>query len=329
VAEAVPYRSPVSTAPERPGTVFAVETVTDTSGDQPKVVLRGVCGAASGTAVIPAPPTPRITPTAPTRASTGAKAKDEAVLTGPFPAGTTVEFWYQFTEFADPGAAPGDLGCAAPDPRGMEGATRIGATILEQELDAGDTANVSSPEFTSDEPGCTWIKEIAWAPGGGPDGDVLAEGRFDTLSERTVWRRPPTTPEEPALPLTGANTLLWAGAAAGLLAAASALARGGLGDGHAVFGGPLGLPGEGVGVLGGEELELLGHPGGRVPWHGVRPYRSGQVHLGRLPQQPQIIGVLVWVVSGRQQAQRGLRLGHGSPDSSSSAAAARPAAVST
>jgi hypothetical protein len=220
VTKAGSYRSPAFTAPDQAGTVLVVETVTDSSGAQPKAVRRGLCGEPSETAIIAAP---RIATTAPAEAVTGEMVKDEAALTGSFPEGTTVEFWYQHTKFANPDAPPGDLGCAAPDPDDMEGAVKIGQVVLDHQIRDGDTEKLFSPEFTSDQPGCTWIKEIAWAPAAGPDRQILAQGKFGTLSERTVWRQPPespppSAPPEPGLPRTGpAGVLGFAGMAVLLL----------------------------------------------------------------------------------------------------------------
>ncbi|MDR2373185.1 MAG: hypothetical protein LBD77_03610, partial [Bifidobacteriaceae bacterium] len=200
------HLSPVFTAPDRPGMVFAVETVTDGQG---RTVRRGTCGLAPESALVAAPPVPAITTTAPTGAVVGEKVTDEAELTGPFPAGTVVEFWYQSTPFTDPLAAPEDLACEPPDPHDMEGATRIGAVTLDHAINADDVEKLHSPEFTVGEPGCTWIKEIAWAPGDGPEREVLAEGRFDAVNERTIWQPPP--PAE--LPRTGAQVAGAAGLA--------------------------------------------------------------------------------------------------------------------
>jgi LPXTG-motif cell wall-anchored protein len=216
------YRSPMFAAPDQAGAVLVVETVTDASGDQPKVVRRGVCGAPSETALIVAPPAPGITTTAPAQATTGEMIRDEAALTGPFSEGTTVEFWYQLTEFANPDAAPEDLECAAPDPDDMAGAVAIGAVALDHQIPAGDVEKLLSPEFTSERPGCTWIKEIAWQPGGGPDREVLAQGKFGTLAERTVWHGPPesppaSAPPTPGLPRTGPAGALGLAAMAALL----------------------------------------------------------------------------------------------------------------
>ncbi|MDR0591898.1 MAG: hypothetical protein LBG60_01300 [Bifidobacteriaceae bacterium] len=195
--------------------VFTVETVTDRDG---QVVRRGACGAVSESAVIlppPEPVKPKITTSAPQHANTGEKIQDEAVLTGPFPQGTVIEFYYQHTPFTDPAADLDELACEAPDPASTEGAVKIGATVLGHDIAAGATETLYSPEFTSDVEGCTRIKETAYAPGEGPGREVLAEGRFDALGERTMWRQPPPPPGD--LPLTGANAGLWV-AAAGLLA---------------------------------------------------------------------------------------------------------------
>jgi hypothetical protein len=210
--------SPGLSMPDQPGLLHAVETVTDTTG---QAVHRGVCGAVSETAVNPppepAPPVPKITTTAPERAQTGDLIRDKATLTGPYPAGTAVVFWYQHTPLENPDEAGAGPRCAVPDPDDMDGAVLIGQTVLTQAVPAGQTQVVHSPEFTSEEPGCTWIKEIAAEPGGG--GQTLAEGHFGAVNERTVWEQPPP----PDLPRTGANTRLWAGAAAAAVAAGAAL----------------------------------------------------------------------------------------------------------
>jgi LPXTG-motif cell wall-anchored protein len=210
------YLSPAFAVPDEPGMVFAVETVTDAQG---QVVRRGTCGVVSESAIVLPPteePEPRITTNAPEHANLGEKVKDEAILTGPFPEGTQVEFWYQHTPYTNPDAALDELKCDPPDPASMEAAVKIGVTILDHDIVEGVTEKLYSPEFTSDKAGCTWIKEIAWAPDEGPNRTVLAEGRFDTLSERTMWRQPPTPPGD--LPRTGADMGRWVGLAAALLA---------------------------------------------------------------------------------------------------------------
>jgi len=50
------FTSPVFTAPDQPGSVFLVETITDTTGDQPTIVHRGACGAVNESAIIPVTP---------------------------------------------------------------------------------------------------------------------------------------------------------------------------------------------------------------------------------------------------------------------------------
>jgi hypothetical protein len=214
------HHSPPVTAPDAPGMVYAVETVRDQVGE---VVRRGACGVVAESAIITTPPAPGITTTAPERATVGEVVTDLAELTGPFPEGTVVEFWYQATSFTDPGAAPEDLACEPPDPDDMEGAVRIGAVTLDHPIPVGETEELSSPEFTVTEPGCTWIKEIAYRPGDGPDREIMTEGRFDALNERTIWEAPPppssppSTP--PGLPRTGADVWVWGGAALGAVAA--------------------------------------------------------------------------------------------------------------
>ncbi|MDR2566362.1 MAG: hypothetical protein LBC97_09990 [Bifidobacteriaceae bacterium] len=210
------YASPEFTMPDKPGLLSLVETVADADG---KVIRRGACGLVNETAILLPPPPeeaePQITTTAPEHAQVGDTITDEALLTGPFPKGTQVEFWYQRTDYINPGAAQDELRCEAPDPDEMDGTVKIGATELDKELGAGETAKFLSPEFTSDQEGCTWIKEIAWSPDSdSPDRAVLAQGRFGTVSERTMWHQPPKPGPSAetggkALPMTGANTGPW------------------------------------------------------------------------------------------------------------------------
>jgi hypothetical protein len=211
------YLSPTITVPGEPGMVFTVETVTDREG---QVVRRGECGAASESAIVlppPEQPKPRITTNAPERANTGDKIKDEAILTGPYPKGTQVEFLYQHTPYTNPAADRDDLKCDAPDPASVEGAVKIGITVLDRDLAEGVTEKLYSPEFTSDKEGCTWIKEIAYASGDGPNRESLAEGYFGATNERTMWHETPPAPPIGELPRTGAGVAPWIAAGAGLL----------------------------------------------------------------------------------------------------------------
>jgi LPXTG-motif cell wall-anchored protein len=210
------YASPEFAMPDQPGLLSLVETVADADG---KVIRRGACGLVNETAVLlpppPEEPEPRIITTAPEHAQVGDKITDEALLTGPFPKGTQVEFWYQRTDYINPGAAKDELKCETPDADEMDGAVKIGTTELEGALGAGETAKLLSPEFTSDQEGCTWIKEIAWSPDSdSPDRMVLAQGRFGTVSERTMWHQPPKPGPSAetggkTLPMTGADTGPW------------------------------------------------------------------------------------------------------------------------
>ena len=51
------FTSPMFTAPNQPGSLFLVETITDTSQpDQPNIVHRGTCGAVNESAIIPVTP---------------------------------------------------------------------------------------------------------------------------------------------------------------------------------------------------------------------------------------------------------------------------------
>jgi hypothetical protein len=208
VERAGDHASPEVTVPDEPGMVHAVETVTDKDG---KVVWRGTCGLVTESAIVKAPPKPGITTTAPATATVGERVTDLAELTGPYPTGTVVEFWYQDTPFNNPDAAPADLACDPPDPHDSEGAVHIGDVTLDHPIAEGAVETIQSPEFTVTEPGCTWIKETAHQPGDRPDREVIAEGRFDALNERTIWTPPP-----PELPSTGAR--VWGIAGAALIA---------------------------------------------------------------------------------------------------------------
>jgi LPXTG-motif cell wall-anchored protein len=203
------------TMPDQPGLLYVVETVTDNTG---QIVRRGTCGVIGETAILTPPPPPapepKITTLAPEHADVGQQITDEASLTGPFPKGTQVEFWYQFTEYINPGAARDALRCETPDPDDMTGAVKIGVTTLDHDIAEGDTETLTSPEFTVNTEGCTWIKETAWTPGDGPNRTVLAEGYFGAANERTMWHTQPQGPPVNAggtLPETGAGvTSLWA-----------------------------------------------------------------------------------------------------------------------
>ncbi|MDR1450498.1 MAG: hypothetical protein LBI84_09960 [Propionibacteriaceae bacterium] len=72
---------------------------------------------------------------------------DEASLTGPYPKGTQVEFWYQFTDYINHGAARDELRCETPDPDNMTGAVKIGVT-LSHDIAEGVTEELNSPQFT-------------------------------------------------------------------------------------------------------------------------------------------------------------------------------------
>ncbi|MDR1188220.1 MAG: LPXTG cell wall anchor domain-containing protein [Bifidobacteriaceae bacterium] len=198
------------TMPNDAGLLYVVETVTDKQG---RVVRRGACGVVSETAILKPPPPPAVVPEittlAPAHAEVGQKITDEASLTGPYPEGTQVEFWYQHTPFINPGAARDELRCEAPDPNSMEGAIKIGQTVLDHAITEGVTEKLRSPEFTSDKEGCTWIKETAFAPGDGPEREILAEGHFGAVNERTMWHQPPVPPPPGNLPRTGADVGLW------------------------------------------------------------------------------------------------------------------------
>ncbi|MCL1899667.1 MAG: hypothetical protein FWG11_03970 [Promicromonosporaceae bacterium] len=198
------YLSPAITTPGEPGMVFMVETVTDNQGH---LVRRGTCGVVSESAIIlppPEQPKPKITTNAPQHANVGEKITDEAILTGPFPKGTQVEFWYQHTNYTDPGAARDQLKCDAPDPAKTDSAIKIGVTVLDHDIAEGVTEKLHSPEFTSDKEGCTWIKETAYTSDG-RDKTVLAEGYFGAAKERTMWHSPIKVEAGGSLANTGAS----------------------------------------------------------------------------------------------------------------------------
>jgi hypothetical protein len=197
------------TMPDEPGLLYVAETVTNKTGE---VVRRGTCGVVGETAILKPPPPPepepKITTLAPAHADLGEKITDEASLTGPYPKGTTVEFWYQFTDYVNPGAARDELRCETPDPDNMEDAVKIGQVILNHDIAVGALVKLTSPEFTIDKEGCTWIKETAWSLGDGPSRTVLAEGYFGAANERTMWRAKPAGPKVETggtLPETGSN----------------------------------------------------------------------------------------------------------------------------
>ncbi|MCL1900320.1 MAG: LPXTG cell wall anchor domain-containing protein, partial [Promicromonosporaceae bacterium] len=161
-------------------------TTTDSQG---QVVRRGTCGVVSESAIVlppPEQPKPKITTNAPQHANVGDRIKDEAILTGPFLKGTQVEFWYQHTDYTNPGAARDEMKCDTPDPAKTDGAVKIGVTILDHDIAEGVTEKLYSPEFTSDKEGCTWIKETAYTTHD-KDKTVLAEGYFGAANERTMW----------------------------------------------------------------------------------------------------------------------------------------------
>jgi len=188
------FTSPAFTAPDKPGMIYVVETVTDQSKpDEQKIVHRGQCGLVNESAIIPPPvPAPKITTKAPSTAIVGDQITDEATLTGPYSKGDQVEFWYQTGEFINPDAPAGELTCAKPNPNDMTGATHIGTVTLDHDIPVGIVETITSPAFTSTKPGCTFIKEIATRPSGDKDKPtVAAEGWFGAANETTVWTPPP------------------------------------------------------------------------------------------------------------------------------------------
>jgi hypothetical protein len=207
--------SPVFTAPDHAGLVSVVETVTDKTG---RVIRRGACGTVSETAIIN-PPEPKITTTAPEHATVGDKITDLAELTGPYPKGATIEFWRQHTPHTDPDANPDNLTCQPPDPDNMEGATLIGAIVIDHDIPAGTVETIQSPKFTSDKTGCTWIKEIARTPGQNLEPTILAQGRFNNPNERTIWRIRPEAVAGGELSVTGTQTV-WGAVLAGAIVTA-------------------------------------------------------------------------------------------------------------
>lgn len=223
------FTSPVFTAPDEPGMIYVVETVTNTPGkDGPAVVQRGLCGLVSESAVIPQPePAPQITTKAPATATVGDHITDEATLTGPYAKGDQVDFWYQTGEFTNPDAPAEELVCIKPHPNDMTGATHIGTVTLDHDIPAGTIETITSPEFTTEKPGCTFIKEIATRPGDEDEQPtVIAQGWFGAADETTIWTPPPPmrTIETggSALPNTGTNALPW------ILAGGACLLMGGV-----------------------------------------------------------------------------------------------------
>ena len=222
VEQAGSFTSPTFTAPDQPGSLFLVETITDTSGDQPVVVHRGLCGTVAESAIVPTPPTPpapKIATQAPTNANVGAKITDKAMLTGPYVNGTVIQWWVQHTEYVDPTMPQDKLQCVKPDPDDMTGAVKVGEITLDHDIADGVTETVYSPEFTSDQTGCTNIKEIALTPAVGGDQEVIAHGWFGQTNEVTRWHQPsgPTADTGgTVLANTGAGNVIWL-AVAGLV----------------------------------------------------------------------------------------------------------------
>lgn len=171
--------------------------VIDWPGDARTQPYRSACGEASETIVIaespPAPVTahPTITTQAPPDATTGQAIRDRATLTGPFAAGTVIEFWGRPSPYVDASQPSDQLDCVRPDPGDMTDAVRLGQIILDHPIAAGQTETVLSPEFTSEVVGCTSIKEIAWTPAApGQDQQVIVQGRFGQAEETTHWHPP-------------------------------------------------------------------------------------------------------------------------------------------
>ncbi len=188
------FTSPVFTAPDEPGMIYVVETVTNTQGQNGTVVVqRGMCGLVAESAVIPQPvPKPHITTKAPATAVVGEHITDEAILTGPYAKGDHVDFWYQTGEFTNPDAPANELVCAKPHPDDMTGATHIGTITLDHDILTGAVETITSPQFTTDKPGCTFIKEIATRPGADDQPPtVISQGWFGEASETTIWMSPP------------------------------------------------------------------------------------------------------------------------------------------
>jgi len=209
VEQAGDFASPEFTAPDQPGSLFVVETITDSQG---QVLRRGVCGAVAESAIIPAPPappTPLITTKAPADATVGDKISDETTLTGPYATGTVIQWWVQHTDYVDDTMPADQLQCVKPDPDDMTGATKIGETVLDHDIADGVTETIHSPEFTADKTGCTHIKEIALTPADSGDQQVTAQGWFGQTNETTHWHQPPSGPHAETggtvLPNTGMN----------------------------------------------------------------------------------------------------------------------------
>ena len=192
------FTSPAFTAPDQAGSLYLVETITDTSHpDQPATVRRGICGAVSESAIIPASPVepaPQIATQAPSNATVGDTIHDTATLTGPYPQGTIIQFWSQHTDYIDPDMPQDQLQCVTPHPHDMTRATLVGETILDHPVPDGHIETITSPGFTSDQTGCTHIKEIALTP---PDEvgeqESIAEGWFGQTTETTHWHQPTPT----------------------------------------------------------------------------------------------------------------------------------------
>jgi len=216
VEQAGTFTSPTFTAPDKPGMIFVVETVTNNSDAKtPVTVERGVCGLVAESAVIPQPtPQPQITTQAPATAPMGDKITDQAKLVGPYSKGDQVDFWYQTGKFIDPGEAADQLVCAKPNPDDMTGATHIGTVTLDHDIAAGTVETITSPQFATSKPDCTFIKEIATRPGGDTGkATTLAQGYFGAANETTIWTTPPTTLTAETggtvLANTGANITPW------------------------------------------------------------------------------------------------------------------------
>ena len=242
VEQAGSFTSPSFTAPDQPGMIYVVETVTDTTDKtNPVVVERGLCGLVSESAIIPqSAPAPKITTQAPATATVGDNITDTAQLTGPYMKGDQVEFWYQTTDFINPDAPADQLTCAKPSPDDMTGATSIGTVTLDHDIAEGAVETLKSPQFTTDRPGCTFIKEIAVRPdntGGTPT--VMAQGWFGAANETTIWTTPVTAQTggtvataHPWWWLPGASALLLGGAVLGVFGWARRRRDGQDGDGQ-------------------------------------------------------------------------------------------------
>ncbi|MCL2489173.1 MAG: hypothetical protein FWF36_00360 [Propionibacteriaceae bacterium] len=207
------FASPSFTAPDQPGSLFLVETITDTSGSQPTVIHRGLCGTIAESAIVPAPPAPpapKIATQAPSDANVGAKITDKALLTGPYAKGTVIQWWVQHTDYVDPSMPQDKLQCVKADPEDMTGAVKVGEIILDHDILDGATETIYSPEFTSDQTGCTNIKEIVLTPATGGDQEVIAHGWFGQTNEVTRWHQPGPAAETggTVLASTGAGNVI-------------------------------------------------------------------------------------------------------------------------